>query len=372
MPTTIVLLLLAVTPDAEPATTVYHGGTVITAAGGRPTADAVAVRGGRIVAVGAKADVWAYAGPQTRIVDLAGRALVPGFIDAASHVADLALLWGAPDLQSPTLKVETVAQLIARLARHAVDAKLPPGIACIAFNYDEANLQERRDPTRAELAALDRPVILLHASGRRAVTTTGVVEGPAVAATLDKALPASRQDRFDEVQRLYASQGVTTARERPLLPLAADRLAAARYPFAIDVIPGGGPPTPIQPPGPLVEMHDAVNGPRRVDPFAALRAVAGTIAVGQPADFVILSANPLTVERTKVKDVRVLETIKGGTTLFRADGEADRPHPYYCRCCSDPNPPRRGWADTLRRTTPKPGPRLPGPDGDPVPRGGRP
>ncbi len=370
-PTILLLSLIAQSPT-DPADAIYHGGPVVTACDARATAEAFAVREGRVVAVGAKADVLAHAGPATRFVDLAGTTLVPGFIDPASHVADLALLWGAPDLESPAFgTARSVAQLVAALTKHAADAKLPPGTACVVFNYDPARLTERCDPTPAELAALGRPVFLLHTSGRRAVTGAGIVEGPAVEDALLQALPKRVGEPFDEVERLYASQGVTTARERTLLAPAAERLRAARHRFAIDVVPGTGGPTPIQPPGPLVMVHDAVNGPRRLDPLAALREVAGTIAVGGPADFVVLSANPLAVERTKLKDVRVLETIKGGVTVFRAAGETGRPHPYYCRCCSDPNPPRRGWADSLRRPVPKSGPRLPGPDGDPVPSGGR-
>lgn len=367
--TALTLLTLLSAAPADPADSVYHGGPVVTAIPGRANAEAVAVKGGRVVAVGAKADVLAHAGPATRVVDLAGMTLAPGFVDPASHVADLALLWGAPDLESPAFgTARSVAQLVAALAKHAADAKLPSGATCVVFNYGEARLAERRDPTPGELAALGRPVFLLHTSGRRAVTATGTVEGPAVVDALLKALPKREREPFDEVERLYASQGVTTARERPLLAPVAERLRAARHRFAIDVLPGDGGPTPILPPGPLVAMHEAVNGPRRVDPFAALREVAGTIAVGGQADFVVLSANPLAVERTKLKDVRVLETIKGGVTVYRATGDASRPHPYYCRCCSDPNPPKRGWSDALRRPSPKAGPRLPGPDGDP-PRG---
>ena len=67
------------------AETIFHGGRVHTVDDARPTADAVAVHGGRIVAVGGDADVLALAGSRTRVIDLRGRTLLPGFQDAHVH-----------------------------------------------------------------------------------------------------------------------------------------------------------------------------------------------------------------------------------------------------------------------------------------------
>ncbi|HEY3684989.1 MAG TPA: amidohydrolase [Streptosporangiaceae bacterium] len=68
-----------------PADLVFHGGHVFTADDADTRAQAVAVRAGRIAAVGSDADVRAHTGPHTEVVDLAGRALLPGFIDAHAH-----------------------------------------------------------------------------------------------------------------------------------------------------------------------------------------------------------------------------------------------------------------------------------------------
>jgi predicted amidohydrolase YtcJ len=70
---------------AEPAERIYVGGTILTVADASPRAEAVAVAGGRIIAVGKKADVLACRGEQTEVVDLAGRTLVPGFVDGHSQ-----------------------------------------------------------------------------------------------------------------------------------------------------------------------------------------------------------------------------------------------------------------------------------------------
>src|SRR4051794_26162831 len=68
-----------------PADIVLTGGTVHTVDAGRPRARAVAVTAGRIVAVGNEGEVKAHVGPATRVVELAGRMVVPGFQDAHVH-----------------------------------------------------------------------------------------------------------------------------------------------------------------------------------------------------------------------------------------------------------------------------------------------
>ena len=69
------------------AETIYHGGPIVTVDEANPTAEAVAVRDGRIVAVGSEDEVMAMQGSATTVVDLGGRTLVPGFVDGHAHFA---------------------------------------------------------------------------------------------------------------------------------------------------------------------------------------------------------------------------------------------------------------------------------------------
>ena len=73
------------TPTGDAADLVLAGGSVLVMDAVGRTASAVAVRGGRIVAVGSDRDVTALAGPRTRRIDLAGRTLLPAFQDAHVH-----------------------------------------------------------------------------------------------------------------------------------------------------------------------------------------------------------------------------------------------------------------------------------------------
>ena len=71
--------------EVEPATLVLHKGTIVTVDDAKPEAQALAARGDTIVAVGTNEEIAAYVGPQTRVVDLAGRLAIPGFIEGHGH-----------------------------------------------------------------------------------------------------------------------------------------------------------------------------------------------------------------------------------------------------------------------------------------------
>jgi hypothetical protein len=79
--------LAAQSPHAD---MILRGGKVITVDSQDRAAEAVAVVGNRITAIGSNHDVAALIGPQTKVIELNGRTLLPGFIDAHSHVQGLA------------------------------------------------------------------------------------------------------------------------------------------------------------------------------------------------------------------------------------------------------------------------------------------
>ena len=110
--------------DAAVADLVFRGGSVITVDPQERVAAAVAIAGNRIAAVGSEQEISGFVGPRTRVVDLNGRALLPGFIDSHAHVEGLAISEQLyVPIQAPPLK--DANDIIARLKARA--AQLPPG-----------------------------------------------------------------------------------------------------------------------------------------------------------------------------------------------------------------------------------------------------
>jgi len=174
--TTAVLLVwlpwLATPSAAAPAERIIRGGPIVTVNPAQPTAAAVAIAAGKIVAVGPEAEVMKLAGPATEVIDLAGRTLVPGFIDGHSHFMSLVDVQTQALCASPPAgPCTTVADVIAALEKVQERRKIGPGKFVMGFGYDPELLAEKRAPTKQELDAAfpDNPVILVHVSGHGAM-----------------------------------------------------------------------------------------------------------------------------------------------------------------------------------------------------------
>jgi predicted amidohydrolase YtcJ len=130
---------------AGDADVVLVDGKVFTASRERPWAKALAVRGDRLLAVGSSAQAERWRGRGTRLVDLRGAVVVPGFIDAHAHMADSAgerewtRLDGTRDLEDA----------LARLRKAA--SPTPRGGWVVGIDWDEAKWPERRFLTREDL-----------------------------------------------------------------------------------------------------------------------------------------------------------------------------------------------------------------------------
>ena len=143
----------------KPADAIYFGGPILTMNDAQPRAQALAVRAGRIQAVGSEAEVRAAA-PQASVIDAKGRRIIPGLIDSHMHIIrgglnyNMELRWdGVPSL----------ADALAMLKRQ-VDITPAPQWVRVVGGFTEHQFAEKRLPTIAELNAIapDTPVFILH------------------------------------------------------------------------------------------------------------------------------------------------------------------------------------------------------------------
>lgn len=148
---------------AEPADVIFQGGKAYTLDPARPWAESVVVSGDEIVYVGDARGAAEFQGPETRVVDLAGRLVLPGFIDTHMHVADsLPYVFSAQ--LSPAMSAEEVLAEIARYAAEHPEQNPLVGWGFLAKAFGPTG------PTAAQLDSVvpDRPAIITDEGGHTA------------------------------------------------------------------------------------------------------------------------------------------------------------------------------------------------------------
>lgn len=229
------------------STLVFHNGTIITVDDINPEVAAVAIRDGRILAVGSLASVSAQAGDDAELHDLEGATMLPGFIDAHGHISFTSFNQASANVSSPPVgQATSVGDIIALLRQFAEEN--PDDSWITGWGYDDSLLDRRRHPTRHDLdkVSTERPVAIRHVSGhflacntlcleRAGVTADtkdpqggifrreknsmqpdGVIEESAMApvfAVMPEPDKAKRLELLNRAQDYYASYGVTTVQD---------------------------------------------------------------------------------------------------------------------------------------------------------------
>jgi hypothetical protein len=170
----------ALAQQVDAADTIYTGGDIVTVDDKQPSAEALAVKAGKIVAVGTRVDVEkAHKGAGTRVIDLGGKALLPAFLDAHSHYISALTVANQVKLYAPPAGPgKDSASIVAELVKFRDANKIPKGEVIQAYGYDENVMPSGHALSRDDLdkALPDNPVLVGHVSMHGAVLNSAAMK----------------------------------------------------------------------------------------------------------------------------------------------------------------------------------------------------
>jgi hypothetical protein len=162
--------------DPRGADMIVRNARVYTMEPSAPSAQAFAVRGGRIIAVGSNDAIGGLAGTGTEVVDARGMTVVPGFIDCHLHPEGESLLYDVLVGNPYQVEFVTIDSIVDKLKDRA--AKTPPGEWVQGYFYDDTKVKEGRPLTRADLDRVSsvHPVAVIHRGGHTVFVNSKALE----------------------------------------------------------------------------------------------------------------------------------------------------------------------------------------------------
>ncbi|ABN60286.1 amidohydrolase [Shewanella baltica] len=232
------------------ADTLYVNGDILTMDGDKPTyVEAVSVSNGKIQQIGLRSELEKLMGTETKIIDLNGKTMLPGFIDPHGHFMFALNMVNQVNVASPPVGTVTdITSLLDNLDAFQKSHKISEGDWLVGWGYDQTELAEKRHITKLDLDARfpHNKVMLIHVSGHGAVlnskalewakidASTATPEGGIIArmpgsnepagllmetaylpvfANLPKPTEEAQLALVDPAQQMYASEGYTHAQE---------------------------------------------------------------------------------------------------------------------------------------------------------------
>ncbi len=175
-------------PPPEPADLLLLHGVVRTLDPLQPVAQALAARDGVIVFVGSSEEAEALRGPRTRVLELNGRTVCPGFTDSHLHLSGFARTLGEVDLTGTASEAEVVARTVAAAVNH------PPGSWIVGRGWDQNDWDSTDFPVHDRLSAAlpDHPVALQRIDGHALLVNAAAL----AAAGIDASTPSPAGGRI--------------------------------------------------------------------------------------------------------------------------------------------------------------------------------
>jgi predicted amidohydrolase YtcJ len=182
---TVLAVACAAALHAQPADLVLRNGKIVTMNPAAPTAQFLAARGDRIVALGNAADAQRFIGPNTKVIDLKGQLAIPGFIEGHGHFTGIGEYRQGLDLR----EARTWDDIVAQVARAVKQAK--PGDWIVGRGWHQSKWDKVPDPNvegfplhaSLDLVSPDNPVLLTHASGHAVFVNSKAMEAAKVTRT---------------------------------------------------------------------------------------------------------------------------------------------------------------------------------------------
>ncbi len=255
-------LLAAQRPASAPADLIVTNARVYTADEARPLAEAFAVREGRIVFVGSRQEANALKGPATRVLDAAGKTVIPGMVDAHAHFGGLAQTLRSVDLVGTRSYDEVIARVVER-ARTT-----PKGSWIQGRGWDQNAWGDTRFPTHEKLSAAlpDHPVVLERVDGHAVLVNAQAMQrAELTAATKDPSGGKIQRDARGAPTGVLVDKASSLVESRIPAPTTDETRAALKE--AISVMHRWG----------LTGMHDAGASRGLIDLYEAMAQSGSSI-----------------------------------------------------------------------------------------------
>lgn len=182
--TALILLTIgcAQQPTVEPATMVLRNGKIVTVDDARPEAQAIAIRGDKVAALGTNDEMQAYVGPATQVIDLGGQTAIPGLIESHGHFMGL----GQSKVVLDLMDVKDWGEIVGIVEAAAKQAK--PGEWILGRGWHQEKWSSVPEPNIEGFPFHDalskvspgNPVILTHASGHATFVNAKAMEAAAL------------------------------------------------------------------------------------------------------------------------------------------------------------------------------------------------
>ena len=335
---------------------ILHNGTIVTVDSANTVAAAVAIKDGKIAAVGAEDEVMQWRGADTELTNLKGKTALPGFIEPHSHLSFVGVKLNVANLSPPPIgPVGSVADLKQALRQYGDSKDLKPGDWIMGMGYDDTAMAEQRHPTREDLdeVSSEYPIFCLHISAHLASVNSkaleiagidektpdpdggvfrrmpgsqvpnGVAEELAMFSLFAVLPAASEEEAVKEIEdavAYYASHGITTAHDAAIKSpgqLALFRTMADKGRLDIDVVGW-----------PLFNVADEMLANLEQDRFYRGRFRLGGLKLlldGSIQGYTAFLSQPYYVQPGVDEPVGVDDVGEVDQLLVRSDAPADAP-----------------------------------------------